>query len=841
MVDFKKRLAGKKTVKPVDPVKLYDTLDRAHDKGPLRPAQLSVLTEWFNNYRASRDVIVKLHTGQGKTLVGLLLLQARLNDHKGSALYLCPDNFLLSQTCEQAKQFGIATCMADPDLPDEFLNSDRILVTSVQKLFNGLTRFGLNRKSESVGTLLMDDAHACADRIREACRIRIPSTEQAYVSLKALFAEALEQQGIGTYADICNNKRDALLPVPYWAWLQSEMDVAKILSASANQASIKFTWPLLKDMLGFCQCVISGVAIEIEPYVPPLFAFGSYWKTPHRIFMSATVTDDAFLVKGLQLEPHTITKPITYPKESWSGEKMVLLPSLIHEELNRERIVKGYGTPKEKRSYGYIALVPSFPKTKDWEAYGAIVATKETVSKIIENLRKGKYKKAVVLANRYDGIDLPDDTCRVLIFDGRPYSESLIDLYQESCRLNSEATLMRTVRTVEQGMGRSVRGEKDYSVVVIIGTDITKLVRDKGSRKYLSPQMSTQIEIGLELAEMAQQEIEDGEKPTVAFTGLVRQCLKRDEDWKAFYAEQMANVKPANANEHVLRAYEAELTAEQAYNSGDYSSASDILQKLLDSWTTTPEDRAWYLQEMARYQFRFNRIESQRLQIAAHKNNRLLLRPSSGVTVAKLTMVSQGRVERIAAWVSEFENYSQLDVNLSDIVGRLVFGVKADQFERALDELSRALGFAGERPDKEWKEGPDNLWALDDTHYIVWECKNEVAITRAEINKREAEQMNRSSAWFEKHYPGLKVKRVIIHPANVVESAAAFTHDVEVMRARELKYLIKSVKDFFKSFESVSFRDLSTVQIQKLLNSHKLAVGDFLDNYTKKPKSLKSH
>jgi hypothetical protein len=101
--------------------------------------------------------------------------------------------------------------------------------------------------------------------------------------------------------------------------------------------------------------------------------------------------------------------------------------------------------------------------------------------------------------------------------------------------------------------------------------------------------------------------------------------------------------------------------------------------------------------------------------------------------------------------------------------------------------------------------------------------------------------MNRSSAWFEKHYPGLKVKRVIIHPANVVESAAAFTHDVEVMRARELKYLIKSVKDFFKSFESVSFRDLSTVQIQKLLNSHKLAVGDFLDNYTKKPKSLKSH
>ncbi len=491
MVDFKKRLAGKKTRKPVNPVELYDTLDRAHDKGPLRPAQLSVLTEWFDHHRTTPDNIVKLHTGQGKTLIGLLLLQARLNENKGPALYLCPDNFLIAQTCEQGKQFGIATCTADPDLPDEFLNGDRILVTSVQKLFNGLTRFGLNRQSEYVGTLLMDDAHACADRIRQACRIRIPNTETAYDSLKTLFAEDLEQQGIGTYADICNDKRDALLPVPYWAWIQREAEVAKVLSANVDRPSIKFAWPLLKDMLGLCQCVVSGIAIEIEPYVPPLHAFGSYWNAPNRIFMSATVTDDAFLVKGLQLAPETITRPITYAKESWSGEKMVLLPSLVHEELNREQIVRLFSAPNLKRRYGVVALAPSFERTKDWEACGSVVATKETVSDIIEDLRNGDYEKTVVLANRYDGIDLPDDVCRILIFDGRPFSESLVDLYHESCRPTSEATLIRTIRTVEQGMGRSVRGEKDYSVVVVNGPDVTRLVRDKESRKHLSPQMST--------------------------------------------------------------------------------------------------------------------------------------------------------------------------------------------------------------------------------------------------------------------------------------------------------------------------------------------------------------
>ncbi|MGR0481091.1 MAG: DEAD/DEAH box helicase [Candidatus Electronema sp. V4] len=837
MVDFKKRLSGKKIEKPIDPVKIYDTLDRAHDKGPLRPAQLAVLTEWFEHRRNQQDVIVKLHTGQGKTLVGLLLLQARLNNTKCPALYLCPDNFLIAQTCEQAKQFGIATCTAEPELPDDFLHGNKILVTSVQKLFNGLTKFGLHRQSIKVDTLLMDDAHACADRIREACKIRIPSNEPAYDALKTLFAETLEEQGAGSYADICNKKRDVILPVPYWSWLQHFADVAKILSADTERPSIKYAWPLLKDMLEFCQCVISGIALEIEPYIPPLAAFGSYWNADHRIFMSATVTDDAFLVKGLQLEPKTITNPITYAKESWSGEKMILLPSLIHEELDRGEIVHDYGPPNAARRYGHVALVPSFQKTKDWEAYKSFIAKKENLSELIDDLRKGKYEKTVVLANRYDGIDLPDDTCRILIFDGKPFSESLIDLYQESCRPTSEATLMRTIRTVEQGLGRSVRGEKDYSVVIIIGPDIIRLVRDKDSRKHISPQMSTQIEIGLELAELARQEIAEGENSTAAFHRLVHQCVNRDEGWKAYYAEQMENVKISGANERILHAYAAELEAEQAYMNGDYSIARDKLQNFLDNGEVNSDDKAWYLQDMARYSFKYDRPESQRLQLTAHKNNRLLLRPSSGVTVAKLTIVSQGRVERIAAWVSNFENYSQLEVNLSDILGRLVFGTKADHFEQALDELSRALGFAGERPDKEWKEGPDNLWALDDTQYIIWECKNEVDIKRAEINKRESEQMNRSSAWFEKHYLGLTAKRIIIHPAKRVESAAAFTHEVEVMNESELKSFLKSTREFFKSFESLNSRDLSSSHIQKLLDSHKLTVNDLLSGYTKKPKN----
>ena len=99
--------------------------------------------------------------------------------------------------------------------------------------------------------------------------------------------------------------------------------------------------------------------------------------------------------------------------------------------------------------------------------------------------------------------------------------------------------------------------------------------------------------------------------------------------------------------------------------------------------------------------------------------------------------------------------------------------------------------------------------------------------------------MNRSSAWFDKHYPGFTVKRLIVHPSNKVPSAAAFTHEVEAVREAELRKLVKSVREFFKSFESLNFKDLSTYHIQKLIDSHHLAVPELIILYSKKLRDLK--
>ena len=105
--------------------------------------------------------------------------------------------------------------------------------------------------------------------------------------------------------------------------------------------------------------------------------------------------------------------------------------------------------------------------------------------------------------------------------------------------------------------------------------------------------------------------------------------------------------------------------------------------------------------------------------------------------------------------------------------------------------------------------------------------------------EREAEQMNRSAAWFDKHYAGFTVKRLIIHPAGKIESAAAFTHEVEGVRESDLKRLVRGVQQFFKSFESRDLRELSEADIQNLINAHALQVSDLISKYSRKLKDLK--
>jgi len=286
----------------------------------------------------------------------------------------------------------------------------------------------------------------------------------------------------------------------------------------------------------------------------------------------------------------------------------------------------------------------------------------------------------------------------------------------------------------------------------------------------------------------------------------------------------------------ILDIFSAEMKAENKYYDGDYESAAKIIQEVADNHVELLTDKGWYLQEMARYLYSSSKTRSNEYQVAAHRHNRFLLKPKDGMVFSKITVVSQKRIENICAYIKKFGSFDELSLSVDEMLGNLRFGVRADTFEKALNDLAFALGFEGQRPDKEWKAGPDNLWGVRDDQFLLFECKNEVLVTRPEIYKDETGQMNNASAWFKKYYAGMKVKRILVIPIKNLSKAAGFTDDVEIMRENNLRHLTKNVKAFFGEFRNLNFADLSESKIQEFIDTHKLGVENLLSEYSEQPK-----
>ena len=836
-INFSKRSINKSVEKKTHPCEIYDTLDRIANKGPLRvPVQNTVLDKWFSDYKDKKDVILKLPTGEGKTIIGLLILQSKINQKKGSALYICPNKYLAEQVRTQADEFGIQHCSIESSgLPEDFINGEKILITHAHILFNGRsTNFGIGNNSIHVDNIVLDDAHSCIEIIKSSCKFQVPRSSVCYSELLQLFTESLKSQGSGSFADITHESNSAILSVPYWDWIAKTDEVVDILSKyNKNQdKGIWFAWELLKNNIQNCLAVFSGNEIEISPYTLPIEEFGAFSNASHRLFMSATISNDSFFIRDLGLNKNVVEFPLTFNKK-WSGEKMVLIPSLIDGSLTKEELVNWIGKWRGL-NFGVVAITPSNWHIKIWEKLGAIVVDTKNLYNEIEKLKRNQFSNPIVMAAKYDGVDLPDNMCRILILDSLPITETITEKYIENCIPNSTFTKIKTAQTIEQGLGRSVRGEKDFCAVLLLGNDLVKQVRYKNYREYLSPQTRKQIEIGLEIAKYAKEDKKESESFIDMIKSVLSQFLNRDESWKIFYNESMNTIETVDrvkfkAEEMLIK----ERKAENLFNDGKYDEASNELQSIIDKFysTLSANEKGWYLQNMSRYLYSKNRVEGMKLQVIAHRANKSLYLPPDGYQFTKIDIKPHERISNIKNKISKFDDFENLLVYMDDIFSKLIFGTKADTFEKAIDELGNILGFNTEMPDKNWKAGPDNLWAIKKGKYLFIECKSEVLLTRAEITKNETGQFNNNIAWFKRFYPGASVKYTIIIPTKKVKPNTGFNEKVFVLRKKGLRSLVTNTRSFILSFSQADLKNLSDDLINTSILQHKLSEDSILSTY----------
>ena len=847
MIDFSRKATRKSSEKKIDPKEIYEGLDRTSTTGPLRPTQERVLKSWYSDRRQDKDLIIKLHTGAGKTLVGLLIALSYLNSCEGPCVYVCPNIYLMKQVCAEAKKFGIPFCFIDPqynnDIPSEFTDGKAVLITYVQKVFNGLSIFGIGNRSVQVGCLIMDDSHACIDSIHQACTIRVTSQSNAFRTLTSIFESYWRQQREGSYEDYLNGDPNVILPIPYWAWQDHITEVTSCLAkAQSNDNNIKFAWPLLKDYLVDCSAYLGGSEIEITPLCLPIQQFGIFNKAKHRILMSATTQEDTLFIKGLGLSAQAVKTPLIDSEYVWSGEKMILIPELICDSTKVEDIIGAIcGRPHE---YGIAVLTASMEKAKKYEHCGAELMNgssdeNKKMYQHIVNFKNNHRNKTIVFANRYDGIDLPDDCCRILMMDSVPYYNSLSDRYEELCRSGSEIVRIKTVQKIEQGLGRSVRGEKDYSVVLIFGRDLIKYLRSTENRRLFSAQTQKQIEIGFNIVDMAKEDDQESNKIQLLFK-TIRQCLERDVGWKDYYTAEMDSLSSTSSTKTDLYAIlQKEREAYLSALDGNFLKACNLLREISDK-CANEEDKGWYLQLQAQYCYQRSKQEAHELQAAAFQRNHQLLKPVDGVSYKKLlSSMDDTRVRNILTYIGQYTDYEQLNLNVEELLSNFSFGVSSEKFESSVDKIGKLLGCDTQRPDLEIGKGSDNLWCVGKGQYVLIECKSEVSQTRESITKREAGQIVQHCAWFHAEYTASNISNVLIIPSALLAGDAYFPPDyhIRILDKKGLEDFKNTVRNFIREFQKYALKGITSDTLHRFLSTHNLDSSTFIERFLKEPKS----
>ena len=321
--------------------------------------------------------------------------------------------------------------------------------------------------------------------------------------------------------------------------------------------------------------MISGDRIEIAPHVIPIELIPSFNQASHKIFMSATLVDDAALIRDFAADPDSIQKPIRPKLVGDIGERLIISPSLVDALIDEITTTQLVSTMREHHNANVVVLVPSSTRGKYWENEDSLQVPGTDISKVIERLSDSRANTAI-LANRYDGIDLPNEMCRLLVLDELPQEHNVGKLTEAVSRQQSPILNHRIAQRIEQGMGRVVRSRVDYRVVLLTGKKLVSFMSQVDNQTSFTQETKRQIEIGKKLTRGIK---EASGNAYESIMKLAAQCLNRDPSWLSYYRDQM-QIPEAGASQYrtiEARLASAELAAWRYARIGQYDNAAALL------------------------------------------------------------------------------------------------------------------------------------------------------------------------------------------------------------------------------------------------------------------------
>lgn len=769
MVDFSKlgKSGEKRSLTTL--LDTFSRLDRQVTHVEPRPSQIRIF-EQLDKVSSHRDVVVKLNTGGGKTTTGLIYLWHKMQNSTGEpGVYLVPTVQLAEQVVEEGVRVGIRVVpwvAKESYPPEDALAGKGLIVCTYDKFFNGKSTFARWDVRLTPSAIVLDDVHAGVEAVRKCFTAELPCGARDDL-IKLLDAD-LESCDAAAWTRIQMDDPGGIVEIPYWIFSEKLEAIRSILIRNSKENDVALPWAYLSQCLEVCRLVISGSGATLTIDPAPLDYVPHYVGAKNRLFMSASIQDASVLVRELDCDPAAASSPIDIPGEGSVGERMVLVPSLVDPNFSRNQlasVVKPFVS-----ATNVVVLVPSYNAAKFWQEIGAELPDRSEIGAAVKKLRDSARGKFFVFVQRYDGIDLPDAACRLLVIDGLPQGEGLIDRADGELQGGIVGMRGKIANRVEQGLGRAVRSSSDYCAILLAGRDLANFISRKIVLETFSPLTVRQIEIGREVSE-------DISKATDKVAGIVetvRQSLSRDTGWRDYYAMQIA--EPASNLAAVMQSAEArrevaglERDGLRAALARDYSVAAHKLQAAANIVRDVRMARSVLKQSSARYLYFVEPVAAMQLQASAFAENSGLSRPP--MQPSKLERRITPQAEAIAIWIRDFTNKAGALVELDQLRARLSFASRAADVERAIHELGGALGADSTRPEKEHNRGPDNLWVFDAVAFAI-EMKSEKV---ASLSKADAAQHHVSTQWVENNVPpGVTVQPVVGTNASRADAAGDF-------------------------------------------------------------------
>lgn len=813
-IDFSKLSAALNQKNIIEPREIFLSLTNKSTKynGYLRDVQTEVLELWYQN-RNKKDNIIKMNTGSGKTVVGLLLLKSCINENKGKCVYVVPDNYLVEQVIKEANDLGINVTKDIDNI--NFISGKAILVINIHKLINGKSVFGINGKID-IDSILIDDVHSCLEIAETKSMISINREKytKLYQDILDMFYDSLKQQNESNLINIKDGDyASSPMLVPFWDFNNKITELLNKFKDYKQEDIFKFNAPMIIDMLELCDCCISYDCIEISMRNLPIYKISSFENANRRIFMSATLEDDSILIRDFDIDPNI--NNVICPKNATDiGDRLIITPQAINPNITDEEIK--YQLKELSKHYRIVVIVPSCRRAIYWNDVADRIFNNNNINSI-NNYNLG----LDILINRYDGIDLKDDKCRVIVIDGLPNASTNYDQIKESMLSSSDDILREKVQKIEQGMGRGVRSNEDFCGIIIMGSKMPKILYDKQTRKYFSVATLKQIE----LSEMIVESME--RKDIKEFFEVLQLCLNRNEEWTRISRSVVSELKYKNK----LNIPNREVKFRRACNellAKNYNSAIKILEEYINEEKN--EVLKGYAQMiLAKYINLINPNRAQEVLLSAKKLNKNIIAPINGIRYQKTDMYNEQAKELQNFIKNNNIKPNEYLIMINDILSNLNFESSHNEFEESIRLLGKYIGLFSERPEKEYNNGgPDNLWGMGDNLYYVIECKNESNST--EISKRDCGQLHNSKSWFYKEY-GSKFKciPIIIHRNNKFEKSASPEEDFRILDKDNLDLLKENVQKFAIALCS----DISNIDnLDILLKNYNLTKDNFINYYT---------